>query len=148
MKRKVSKAFVYLGPSAIHGIGCYADLDIAKGETVRVWDGKDSRWIPAARAHASPQAHLIKRFGIRNGGGYWAPKDFLRISTGWYMNHSAEPNLGSDDEDVTYHALRDIKAGEELTMDYRRMDPHHDNLSRDVEVPAAAVAAKRKPRRR
>lgn len=140
MKRKVSKAFVYLGPSAIHGIGCFADLDIKKGETVRIWDGRDSRWIPLAKAHASPHAHLIKRFGIRNAGGYWAPKDFLRISTGWYMNHSAAPNLGSDDEDVTYHALRDIEAGEELTMDYRRMDPRHDNLDRDVRVPATTKA--------
>ncbi|TAJ36744.1 MAG: SET domain-containing protein-lysine N-methyltransferase [Reyranella sp.] len=152
MKRKVSKAFVYLGRSAIHGIGCFADCDVKKGEIIRIWDGKDSRWIPTAKAHASPQAHLIKRFGIRNHGGYWCPKDFLRISTGWYMNHSADPNTGSDDEDVTYHALRDIKAGEELVMDYRRMDPRHDNLSRDERVPAAAaakkVAARKKPRRR
>ncbi len=61
------------------------------------------------------------------------------------MNHDADPNIGSDDGDVTYYALRDIKAGEELTMDYRRMDEHHDNLSRDEEVPATSTA---KPRRR
>ena len=74
------------------------------------------------------------------------PLDFLRISTGWYMNHAADPNLGSDDGDVTYHALRDIAAGEELTIDYRRMDDKHDNLDRDVLVPAAPPA--RKPRRK
>ena len=146
MKRKVSKAFVYLGPSSIHGIGCFADADIRKGELVRIWDGDDSRWIPLARAHASPQVHLIKRFGIRNSKGYWAPRDFLRISTGWYMNHSDDPNIGSDDEDVTYHAVRDIKAGEELVMDYRLMDPVHDNLSRDEQVPP--TTAKKKLQRR
>jgi len=135
MKRKVSNAFVYLGPSGIHGIGCYADIDIRKGETVRVWDGEDSRWVPLQRAHASRHAALFKRFGIRSSGGYWAPVDFLRISTGWYMNHAAEPNLGSDDGDVTYYAVRDIAAGEELTIDYRRMDDKHDNLDRDVRVP-------------
>jgi hypothetical protein len=79
MKRKASKAFVHLGPSSIHGLGCFADIDIGKGESVRVWDGKDSRFIPLARAHASPQVQLIKRFGIRVSGGYWAPLDFLRI---------------------------------------------------------------------
>jgi SET domain-containing protein len=136
MKRKVSKAFVYVGPSAIHGVGCFADRPIRKDETVRCWDGKDSRWVTLAKAHASPQAALFKRFGIRSRGGYWAPIDFLRISTGWYMNHSSEPNVGSDDGDVTYYALRDIAAGEELTMDYRLMDERHDNLSRDVRVPA------------
>ena len=31
MKRKVSKAFVYLGPSAIEGVGCFADRAIKKG---------------------------------------------------------------------------------------------------------------------
>ncbi len=135
MKRKISKAFVFVGPSKIHGVGCFADRPIRKNEIVRCWDGEDSRWIPERRAHASPQVALIKRFGIRSRGGYWAPIDFLRISTGWYMNHSADPNLGSDDGDVTYHALRDIPAGEELTIDYRRMDEEHDNLSRDVRVP-------------
>ena len=57
-------------------------------------------------------------------------------------------NLTSDDEDVTYHAVRDIPAGEELTIDYRRMDERHDNLSRDVEVPATTARKKRKGARR
>jgi SET domain-containing protein len=143
MKRKISKAFVYLGPSRVHGIGCFADRIIRKGETVRVWDGKDSRWVSTRQAHASPQQHLYRRFGIRSTGGYWVPLDFLRISTGWYMNHSDKANLGSDDEDVTYYALRDIKPGEELTIDYRRMDDRHDNLNRDVHVPATTAARKR-----
>ena len=145
MKRKTSKAFVYLGASSIHGLGCFADIDIKKDDLVRVWDGKDSRFIPAARAHASPQVQLIKRFGIRTARGYWVPLDFLRISTGWYMNHAADPNIGSDDGDVTYYALRDIEAGEELTMDYRLMDEHDDNLDRDEVVPASSQP---KPRRR
>lgn len=139
MKRKTSKARVELRPSGIHGIGCYADLDIREGEIVRVWDTEDSRWVPESKAHGSPHAHLYKRFGIRSTGGYWAPVDFIRISTGWYMNHSAEPNLQSDDGEVTYHAIRDIPMGEELTIDYRRMDEKFDNLDRDVVVPAVAA---------
>ena len=146
MKRKTSKAFVYLGASSIHGLGCFADIDIKKDEMVRVWDGKDSRFIPLARAQASPQLQLIKRFGIRTRRGYWTPLDFLRISTGWYMNHDADPNIGSDDGDVTYYALRDIKAAEELTMDYRLMDEDHDNLDRDEVVPASSQAKSRRRR--
>ncbi len=136
MKRKQSKSLVLLRPSKIEGIGCFCDIAIKKGETVRVWDGKDSEWVPLKKAHASPHAEFYKRMGIRNEGGYWAPKDFLVMSAGWYMNHSATPNLQSDDGDRTYYAVRDIKAGEELTMDYRRMDDRHDNLTRDVKVPA------------
>jgi len=127
---------MYLGPSKIHGIGCFSDIVIKKGEFVRVWSPEDSRWVPLGKAHASPHKHLFKRFGIRTTGGYWVPVDFLRISVGWYMNHSETPNLQSDDGDVTYFALKDIRSGEEVTMDYRRMDPKHDNLSRDVVLPS------------
>lgn len=35
------------------------------------------------------------------------------------MNHHCNPNLGVDaDDGVSYIALKDIKAGEELTFDY------------------------------
>jgi SET domain-containing protein len=139
MKRKTSKAFVYLDASGVHGIGCFADQDIKKGEIVRVWDGEDSRWVTNRQVDASSQAALYKKFGIRSTGGYWVPLDFLRISTGWYMNHAANPNLGSDDGDVTYHAVRDIPAGKELTIDYRLMDDVYDNLQRDVAVPPTAA---------
>jgi SET domain-containing protein len=133
-KRKWHKALLYLGPSKIHGIGCFSDTRIKKGEFVRVWSPEDSRWVPLKKAHASPHKKLFQRFGIRTTGGYWAPIDFLRISVGWYMNHSETPNLQSDDGDVTYYALRDIEPGEEVTIDYRRMDDVHDNLSRDVVI--------------
>jgi hypothetical protein len=155
MKRKTSKAFVYLGASGVHGIGCFADQDIKRGEIVRIWDGEDSRWVSNRQVDASRHVALYKKFGIRSTGGYWVPLDFLRISTGWYMNHAAEPNLGSDDGDVTYHAVRDIAAGEELTIDYRLMDDVYDNLQRDVAVPPTApgkrspgkLARKRRPAR-
>jgi SET domain-containing protein len=134
-KRTWSKALLYLAPSKIDGIGCYSDIVIRKGEFVRIFSPEDSRWIPLRKAHASPHKKLIKRFGIRTTGGYWAPIDFLRISVGWYMNHCEAPNVQSDDGDVTYFALKDIPLGEELTMDYRRMDPRHSNLHRDVVLP-------------
>ena len=134
-KRTLSKAVLYLGPSKIEGVGCFADMRIRKGEYVRVWAPEDSRFVPLKKAHASPHRKLFLRFGIRTRNGYWAPANFLRISVGWYMNHSEDPNLQSDDGDVTYYAIRDIRPGEEVTMDYRRMDEHHDNLARDVLIP-------------
>jgi len=133
-KPKWSKALVYLHASGIHGIGCFADVAIRKGEFVRVWDPDDSKWVSVREAHASRYKDLYKRYGIRSAGGYWAPVDFLRMSAGWYMNHSTTPNLQSDDGEVTYFAVKDIPVGEELTIDYRRMDEQFDNLSRDVVI--------------
>lgn len=151
-KRKWSKALMYVGPSRIEGVGCFSDIRIRKGEYVRVWAPEDSRFVPLKKAHASPQRKLFKRFGIRTRTGYWAPINFLRISVGWYMNHSEDPNLQSDDGDVTYYALRDIAPGEEVTMDYRRMDDEHDNLARDHVLPgrrrpASKVKKRKKPAR-
>ena len=100
--------------------------------------------MPLRQAHASRHRALYKRYGIRCTGGYWVPPDFLRMSAGWYMNHSDIPNLQSDDGDVTYYARRDIAAGEELTIDYRRMDETFDNLARDVVIPAAGRCATRR----
>jgi hypothetical protein len=77
-QRKWHKALLYLGPSKIHGIGCFSDTGIKKGEFVRVWSPEDSRWVPLKKAHASPHKKLFQRFGIRTTGGYWAPIDFLR----------------------------------------------------------------------
>jgi SET domain-containing protein len=133
--KKWSKALLYLRPSGIDGVGCFSDTPIKKGEFVRVWSPEDSEWVPVKKAHRSRYAHLYKKFGIRMTGGYWAPIDWLRISVGWYMNHSPIPNLISDDGDVTYYAARDIAVGEEVTIDYSRMDERHDNLSRDVALP-------------
>ena len=145
-QRKWHKALLYLGSSKIHGIGCFSDTLIKKGEFVRVWSPEDSRWVPLKKAHASPHKKLFQRFGIRTTGGYWAPIDFLRISVGWYMNHSEMPNLQSDDGDVTYYALRDIEPGEEVTIDYRRMDDVHDNLARDDVLPAGSASGPPSPR--
>lgn len=144
-KRTWSKAVLYLAPSKIEGVGCFADMRIRKGEYVRTWLPEDTRFVTLAKANASPHRMLFKRFGIRTGNGYWAPANFLRISVGWYMNHSEDPNLQSDDGDVTYYALRTIEPGEEVTMDYRRMDEHHDNLVRDVLLPGGRATRARKP---
>jgi SET domain-containing protein len=137
-KRPVSQALLYVGPSKVHGVGCFSDLPIKKGETVRVWSPEDSRWVPLKKAEASPHREMFKKFGIRSTGGYWAPLNFLRISVGWYMNHSEKPNIASDDGHVTYYAARNIRPGEELTIDYRTMDDKYDNLSRDEKLPNSA----------
>ena len=71
-KRTWSKALLYLGPSKIHGIGCYSDIVIRKGEFVRVFAPEDSRWVPVKKANASPHKQLIKKFArSKSGYGYY-----------------------------------------------------------------------------
>jgi SET domain-containing protein len=52
------------------------------------------------------------------------------------------------DGEVIYYTLKDILPGEEVTIDYRRMDDIYDNLSRDQPLPGRKPPRKRKKTRR
>jgi hypothetical protein len=123
----VSAALVVLRPSAIEGVGCFALQPIRAGEVVKnLWDDADVRFVPAADVPPALLA-IHKRYCIESPGGFWCPLDFRRMSVGWYLNHSDRPNLASADGGHSYFALRDIPAGEELTIDYRLLDEEVDN---------------------
>jgi hypothetical protein len=40
---------------------------------------------------------------------------------GWYLNHSGSPNSDEREEEC-YYAVRDIAAGEEITIDYKKFN--------------------------
>ena len=48
----------------------------------------------------------------------------MRMSVAWYINHSLRPNvtIGVTPARWIIRAKRDIKAGEELTVDYGTLD--------------------------
>ena len=72
----------------------------------------------------------FKHYCIETKGGYYGPKDFARMSIGWYINHSDDPNLEERmiGKQWRYYARRAIQKGEEITMDYRTLDSDFDNL--------------------
>ena len=56
-------------------------------------------------------------YGVEIDGGYAIAKRFNRMDIGWYLNHSDQPNARRDNT-YHYYALRDIKGGEEIFIDY------------------------------
>jgi SET domain-containing protein len=101
--------------SAIHGRGLFATADIAKDEIVAVKGG-----------------HIVNRKQLKEGITpvlgpveiqiddelYIAPvTQTEREGSMLYSNHSCDANLGMRGE-VTFVAVRDIRAGEELTHDW------------------------------
>ena len=50
-KRTWSKAVLYLAPSKIEGVGCFADMRIRKGEYVRTWLPEDTRFVTLANSY-------------------------------------------------------------------------------------------------
>jgi SET domain-containing protein len=109
-----------LGESSIHGIGVLANEFIPKGTLVWKWHEGVDQNISTQLVDALPDIakEYIKRYSWFSGGWYCLCSDNDR-----FLNHSDNPNCGllGDWGDV---ALKDIQIGEELTVDYRKFDPH------------------------
>jgi SET domain-containing protein len=120
----------YLSPktalrqSKIHGRGLFATVDIAKDEIVAVKGGHIvSR--EQLREKVTPRLGPVE---IQIGDDLFiAPvTDEEREGSMLYSNHSCDANLGLRGE-ITFVAMRDIHAGEELTHDWCTTDD--DNYS-------------------
>jgi SET domain-containing protein len=95
-----------------HGIGLFAAQDIPKGAIVWRFDAAVDSAVPAAA-----DGDLFYGYISRQTGRLITPG-----VDGRHINHSGKPNLGTRyedgvEEDINY-ALREIKEGEELTLDY------------------------------
>ena len=120
------------------GAGVFALEPLPAGDVLAVWGG-----VIVAGARLEEYSHYAQTHGLQvDDDLYLLP--LTEDDPSDYFNHCCNPNAGLRGE-ITLVAMRDIEAGEELTMDYRLMDEHHDNLDRDEVVPASSQP---KPRRR
>jgi uncharacterized protein len=105
--------------SKIHGRGLFAISDIAKNEIVAIKGGHivDRKTL---REKITP---LLGPVEIQIGDDLFiAPvSDQERELSMLYLNHSCDPNLGVRGE-ITFVAMRDIRADEELTHDWAMTD--------------------------
>ena len=101
------------------GIGVFATSFIKQGDKLHtLFHENDVIWVSNEDYDKLDISHELKEnFSIKFEDGYSMPGDFNRISVGWYLNHSDNPNLHSDEE-YEYYASRDIQPGEELFIDY------------------------------
>jgi SET domain-containing protein len=110
-------------PSPIHGRGLFATANIGKGEVVMVKGGHI-----ISNAQKDEITAQLGPVEIQIGDGLFigpvTPEE--REGSMLYSNHSCDPNLGLRGE-ITFVAMRDIAAGEELTHDWAMTDD--DNYS-------------------
>ena len=110
-----------LAPSNIHGIGVFTLRDVKKGEHLYCIPSLPPRWYSVPYGSLSKLFSEIKELiltrwpAIINGSHFVSPNDMTWLIT--FMNHSNDPNYDVDND----LALKDIKKGEEVVEDYRRM---------------------------
>jgi SET domain-containing protein len=116
------QTLVTLKASPIHGIGVFALVDIPKG-TKNIFSDDKSEWIKLTYDEVNklpPQSiALIENFCLYDEEGYFVPEyGFKMMDLVVYLNHSDTPNIESKMEGAFFETLCDIKAGEELLVDY------------------------------
>lgn len=66
---------------------------------------------------SSEVQELYTDFCVLNSDVYQCPQSFNRLTPSWFLNTAKTPNA-ADDKDLKFYAIRDIQAGDELTVDY------------------------------
>ena len=112
--------YTRLRRSNIHGAGVFAVRDIPKDTNVFSTDESEVVWIDKKEITGLEPGvkKLYDDFCIIKGDKYGCPKNFNNLTVAWYLNESRDnPNVRCTD-DYDFIAIRDIKTGEELTVDY------------------------------
>lgn len=117
-----------LAPSKIAGVGVFSTIPIIKGEEIDIFedDFSDTMFFSNKKSKNKLYTDFCDWFGVQTKNGFYTPLNPHHIHIGWFVNHSVNPNCYSPDA-VHYYALKNIKRGEELTIDYKNLDKDIDN---------------------
>ena len=122
LKELQQETYVALKPSPVHGIGVFAIRDIPKGcrsicsKATGEWIKLSFEEVEQLPAHSR---NLIETYCLYDETHYFVPDyGFKLMDLVLYLNHSHEPNIASINDGEHFEALRDIKEGEELLVNY------------------------------
>jgi len=111
-------------PSPIGGVGVFAIRDIPAGIDPFGEDDIEVEKISVSEIRNDPEIpDTVKKYAedmcVVNGGYFYVPICGLNnINPGFFPNHSATPNMKTNDAGESFITLREIKIGEELMIDY------------------------------
>ena len=105
--------------SGVHGKGVFALQDIAAGEVLVEYTGEIITWQEAQDRHPHDPSQPNHTFYFHVDEDRVIDANYGGNSARW-INHSCDPNCFADEQDgrIFITALRNIKAGEELSYDY------------------------------
>jgi SET domain-containing protein len=102
-------------PSQIDGRGCFATVFFPKGRKIAEYAGER-----IARAEVARRARGRRKLRICAINSYWSVDGSRGGNGTHYINHSCMPNsyMRITHGHILFMALRDIRPGEEITLDY------------------------------
>jgi hypothetical protein len=102
------------------GIGVFAIKKIRRGVPLFLGENDEMLWVEAETIGKLPRQirKLYDDFGVFRSDRCGCPRSFNALTPAWYLNHSNKPNVCCNRETLEFFALRDIREGEELTVDY------------------------------
>jgi len=112
-------------PSRIDGKGCFATVAFKKGRKIAEFVGER-----ISRAETARRLKGKRRIRICGVDSYWAIDSSVGGNATQFVNHSCQPNsrLSQIRGHLIFFALRDIKPGEEILLDYE--ESYHDDSKR------------------
>lgn len=111
-------------PSNIAGIGLFADEFIKKGTLVWRFDPRIDIYLSKEEVDTLSEA-AQKQFYNYSYLDKIEKKYLLCGDDGRFFNHSVDPNCDDEKPNLTF-AIKDIKVGEELTVNY---ESFYENFS-------------------
>jgi SET domain-containing protein len=113
--------FSFLLKPSEHGIGVFAAHYINKGAHLKLFGLEDTLALRSLERDKDSVPEIFQQYCINRGDKLICPKDFTTMPVGWYLNHSTDPNTFRDD-DYKWYASTDIKAGEEILINYNLLE--------------------------
>lgn len=117
-----NNTWVMIKPSGIHGIGVFAVRDIPNG-CKQMFSEEMGEWTTVAKTEIDglPQhaKDIVENYCLYDEANYFLPaQGFKAIDLSLFLNHADIPNIISVNDGACFEAIRDIKKGEELLIDY------------------------------
>lgn len=120
-----NNTWVMIKPSALHGIGVFAVRDIPQG-CREMFSKEMGEWQEISRKDidALPAASkaIVETYCLFDNDIYYVPANGFKVmDISLFLNHADTPNIISINDGEYFEAITDIKAGEELLIDYGKI---------------------------
>jgi SET domain-containing protein len=120
MTETITTEFSFILKPSEHGIGVFVTHNIKKDTYLRLFAEETEATNRTTIRKKEDIPEFFRQYCLDRGKTLVCPRDFGRMEVGWHLNHSKTPNVYHKNYD--YYALRNIKEGEEITIDYNLLE--------------------------